>query len=111
MPAEHGPRARLRLLGISLASLAALYMVGLASLYWAMRQPPERFGAIMKAMPGPAMMLIPFKPLWTSARAGQLAPGDSAPDFDLPTTDHRARVRLAQQWRERPVALIFGSYT
>ena len=59
----------------------------------------------------PAMMILPFRPLWMSARAGHLAVGDKAPDFALPTTDQSRIVRLSEQWRERPVVLIFGSYT
>jgi hypothetical protein len=58
-----------------------------------------------------AMMAIPFKPLWMSARAGRLEPGDAAPDFTLPTADHSRTVTLSEVWRERPVVLIFGSYT
>jgi len=57
------------------------------------------------------MMVIPFKPLWMSARGGHLAVGDAAPDFALPTTDHSRVVKLSEEWRERPVVLIFGSYT
>ena len=101
----------IRLLGIALSVLAVVYMTATAGLYIAMRQPPERFGAIMSKVPMPAMMILPFRPLWMSARAGHLAVGDAAPDFALPTTDRSRTVRLSEQWRERPVALIFGSYT
>jgi hypothetical protein len=47
----------------------------------------------------------------------QLAPGDPAFDFALPLLDpetHRptgTRVRVADFAGERPVALVFGSYT
>lgn len=101
----------IRPLGITLSVLVALYITATAGLYIAMRQPPERFGAIMSKLPMVAMMILPFRPLWMSARAGQLAVGDSAPDFALPTMDRSRTVRLSEQWRERPVALIFGSYT
>jgi hypothetical protein len=101
----------LKLLGIVLGGLALLYVTALAGLYAAMRQPPERFGAIMSKLPMPAMMLLPFRPLWMSARAGQLGLGDTAPDFVLPTPDHSRTVKLSEEWRERPVVLIFGSYT
>jgi hypothetical protein len=101
----------IKLLGIALAVLAILYIAAAGSLYTAMRQPPERFGAIMSKVPLPAMMILPFRPLWMSARAGHLAVGDAAPDFALPTTDHSRTVSLSEQWRERPVVLIFGSYT
>ena len=102
---------RLRLVGMTLAGAGTLYLLVVAGFYIAMRQPPERFGAIMSKFPMPAMMLIPFRPLWMSARAGRLAVGDAAPDFALPTTDHSRTIKLSEEWRDRPVALIFGSYT
>lgn len=107
-------RARSRLLkvlGFALGCLAAVYLVATAGLYAAMRQPPERFGAIMSKVPMIAMMVLPFRPLWMSARAGQLSVGDAAPEFVLPATDRSHTVRLSEAWRERPVVLIFGSYT
>jgi hypothetical protein len=101
----------LRRLGIALAGLAVLYGIATAALYVAMRQPPERFGAIMSRVPMVAMMVLPFEPLWMSARAGSLQVGDPAPDFELPATDHSRTVTLSREWHERPVVLIFGSYT
>ena len=101
----------LKLFGKILGAVAGLYLTVTAGLYFAMRQPPERFGAIMSHVPMPAMMILPFRPLWMSARAGHLAVGEAAPDFSLPTTDRSHTVRLSEQWRERPVVLIFGSYT
>ena len=103
-------RAR-AVVGAALAGFAVLYLAASASLYLAMRQPPERFGAIMSNVPMFAMMVLPFKPLWMSARAGHLAVGDAAPDFTLPTIDRSRTVRLSEEWRSRPVVLIFGSYT
>jgi peroxiredoxin len=46
-----------------------------------------------------------------SARAGNLAVGDAAPDFELPTLDRSRTVRLSSEYRLKPVVLIFGSYT
>ena len=102
---------RLKWLGIILCGLASLYAAAAAGLYVAMRQPPERFGAIMAHVPMVSMIVLPFEPLWMSARAGQLAVGSAAPDFSLPTVDGGRTVNLAQEWHERPVVLIFGSYT
>ena len=102
---------QLKWLGILLGGLASLYISASAGLYLAMRQPPERFGAIMSNVPMVAMMILPFRPLWMSARGGQLSVGDAAPDFALPTPDSSRVVKLSEVWRERPVALIFGSYT
>jgi hypothetical protein len=100
-----------RRLGIALGGVAVLYVMASVAAYTAMRQPPERFGAIMAKVPMPAMMILPFKPLWMSARAGRLAIGDAAPDFALPTPDSSRTVKLSEEWRSRPVVLVFGSYT
>jgi hypothetical protein len=100
-----------KILGVTLIGGASAYALAVSGLYVAMRQPPERFGAIMTHVPMVAMMVLPFKPLWMSARAGHLAVGDPAPDFALPATDHSRTVRLSEEWRQRPVVLVFGSYT
>ncbi len=57
------------------------------------------------------MRVLPFQPLWMRARAGRLAVGDQAPDFDLETYDHGGRVRLSPFRGSKPVVLVFGSYT
>jgi hypothetical protein len=101
----------LKIAGYTVAALVLLYGFLTAGVYVAMRQPPERFGAIMSHVPMPAMMVLPFRPLWMSARAGRLQPGDAAPDFALPSADHSRIVKLSEELRERPVVLIFGSYT
>src|SRR3954466_16392008 len=88
-----------------------LYATATAGLYAAMRQTPETFGAIMSRVPGPAMMVLPFKPLWDSARSGHLRTGDAAPDFTLPMTHGDRLVTLSEEYRRHPVVLIFGSYT
>jgi hypothetical protein len=41
----------------------------------------------------------------------KVAKGDVAPDFELPSLDGERTVRLAELRAERPVALVFGSYT
>ena len=102
---------RWKLIGSLLGGVACLYIGASALLYAAMRQPPERFGAIMSRVPMPAMMILPFRPLWMSARGGTLEVGSPAPDFVLPTLDRTRTVQLSQEWRHRPVVLIFGSYT
>jgi len=96
---------------ILLVVLGGIYGLLAAGLYSAMRQPPEEFGAIAAHIPMPAFMVLPFRPLWMSARAGALSAGDAAPDFELPTVDHSASVKLSNIFREQPVVLVFGSYT
>lgn len=82
-----------------------------AGLYWAMCQPPDTFGRVMKHMPMPMMMVLPFETLWMRARAGQVQAGTMAPDFTLPTLDHSATVKLSSFRGSQPVVLVFGSYT
>jgi hypothetical protein len=101
----------LKLVGFTLAGLALVYGVSCAGIYTAMRQPPERFGAIMSHVPDAAFLVLPFRTFWMSARAGNLAVGDAAPDFELPTLDRSRTVRLSSEYRLKPVVLIFGSYT
>jgi hypothetical protein len=78
---------------------------------WAMRQPPEVFGSVMKRMPMPAYFLFPFETMWTQARRGALEVGSSAPDFDLELYDKSGRVQLSSFRGKEPVVLVFGSYT
>ena len=102
---------KLKWLGMFLCGLVSLYAAASAGLYVAMRQPPERFGAFMSHVPMVSMIILPFEPLWMSARAGQLTVGSAAPDFSLPTVEGGRTVNLAREWAQRPVVLIFGSYT
>jgi hypothetical protein len=93
------------------AILVSIEVALSAGLYWAMRQPPAVFGGIIARMPMVFMMVLPFEPLWMRARAGSLKPGDTAPDFRLPTLDHKETVQLSSFRGSRPVVLVFGSYT
>jgi len=101
----------IRIIGGVLGAAALVYGLVVAGLYASMRQPPERFGLIMSKFQIPAMMILPFRPLWMSARGGTLRVGDRAPDFSLPALDGSAVVQLSTEFRERPVVLVFGSYT
>ena len=94
-----------------LGSAVLLWCLASAGLYAAMLQPPETFGAIMSRVPPAAMLVLPFEPLWMSARAGRLRVGDRAPEFTLPVLNGDRSVTLSQEYRHRPVVLIFGSYT
>ena len=92
-------------------ALAVVYALLTAGLYWTMRQPMERFTAIMARVPGIAFAVLPFVPLWNSARGGDLRVGDPAPDFTLEKTDKSAMVQLSSFRGQKPVVLVFGSYT
>ena len=101
----------MRRLGKILAVVAVLYLALAGGLLWAMYQPPAKFGRIMRHMPAPAYMILPFKQLWFMARGGSLRVGDAAPDFSLPTFDHKDQVQLSSFRGQKPVVLVFGSYT
>jgi hypothetical protein len=88
-----------------------VYAIFVAGLAYAMRQPPDTFGAVMAKMPMVAFIVMPFETLWMSARAGHLQAGDAAPDFTLKSPDGSAQVRLSSFRGAKPVVLVFGSYT
>jgi len=93
-----------------LAALAIVYVAISGGLLYVMRQ-PILFRRVMRHVPDPMMMVFPFKPLWYAARWGQLSVGDVAPNFNLPTADRQSTVSLASFQRQKPVVLVFGSYT
>jgi hypothetical protein len=107
MPKRRTPRI---LIGIVLALLCVQLALS-AGLYLAMRQTPDAFGRVMKHVPMPMMLVLPFETLWNRARGGSLHAGDLAPDFRLPTVDHKDTVQLSSFRGSRPVVLVFGSYT
>jgi len=101
-------RALTRVLGV----LAVLWMLACGALFEVMRQPPETFAGVMAKMPGPIpFLLFPFETLWTHARAGTLRVGDTAPDFSLLKQDKSESIQLSALNKQRPVVLVFGSYT
>ncbi|HMG88188.1 MAG TPA: hypothetical protein VK574_20830 [Terracidiphilus sp.] len=97
------------------ASIAALCFIGWLGLVgyvnWAMRQPPEVFGHVMAKMPMPAYFVLPFETLWMRARDGHLNVGDAAPGLVVKKLEDHSPTDLATLWVERPVVLVFGSYT
>lgn len=106
-PRSGGWRRRFKPIALTAASA---YIVFLVIMFIVMRQPPQRFGQVMRHFPMPAMMIVPFEPMWNVARGGELLVGDAAPDFNLPRSDKSGNVRLSSL-RGRPVVLVFGSYT
>jgi hypothetical protein len=93
------------------AVLVCLWLGFVGYIDWAMRQPPEVFGHVMVKMPMPAYFLFPFETMWSVARNGSLEVGCNAPDFNVETLDTRLPVKLASLWVDKPVVLVFGSYT
>ncbi len=90
--------------------VAVLYVALLGGLLAVMRQ-PRVFGKVMSKMPEPMFLIVPFKRLWFVARAGRLRLGDPAPDFLLSSSDKKSGVQLSSFRGQKPVVLIFGSYT
>jgi len=97
------------------AALLVLAMCGYATLLFAldraMHQSPEQFGRFMSKMPIAVFLVAPFETMWTRARAGHLKVGDPAPNFSLSTLDKTAHLDLASLRKDKPVVLVFGSYT
>jgi len=93
--------------------LALAWLCACGAIYVAMKQPPESFARVMSHIPGPvAFVAFPFETLWTHARAGHLKQGDLAPDFLLMQLDRANSIQLSTLTaKQRPVVLIFGSYT
>jgi hypothetical protein len=93
--------------------LVVLYVALFGTVMTAMLQPPEQFGVFMKHMP-PVLVWagLPAKRMWLWARKGTLSQGERAPDFSLRTAkDRKQRVALSSYQGQRPVVLVFGSYT
>jgi hypothetical protein len=97
----------------AVAAVVLVYVALFGTVAVAMKQTPERFGAFMKRMPAPVVWGgLPARRMWLWARRGELVEGDSAPDFNLRTTQDRThRVSLSSYRGDRPVVLVFGSYT
>jgi hypothetical protein len=91
--------------------LLVTYFGLVGGFYVTMRQSPDLFSTAMSKTPGFLFMVVPFKPMWLRAREGQLKVGDVAPDFSLDRFDGGSSVRLSASRGQRPVVLVFGSYT
>jgi hypothetical protein len=105
-------KKRLRAWVVTIAAVCFAGWVSLvAYVNWAMHQPPEVFGHVMARMPMPAYFVLPFETLWTRARKGQLSVGDTAPGLTVKKLDDHTPTELGSLWAEKPVVLVFGSYT
>ena len=92
--------------------LFVLYLAFTGGLFFLMLQPPPVFAKTVAKVPDPVLfLLMPFRWLWLLARQGDLKVGDEAPDFCLQTTDKKAAVKLSAFRGQKPVVLVFGSYT
>jgi hypothetical protein len=91
--------------------LPLIYCLLFLGFLTAMYQRPEVFARVMAKTPGVVFVALPFRPMWFHARAGKLKVGDDAPDFSLNAQDGKSSVRLSSFKGNKPVVLIFGSYT
>lgn len=98
-------------LSIGGAALVIVHAMLSVAIFIAMRQTPLRFATVMSKLPTVSMIVLPFETLWNIARAGELKVGDLAPDFRLRIYEKSFWVQLSSFRGDRPVVLIFGSYT
>lgn len=93
-------------------AVAAAYLAFAGSVAVVMHQPPSTVGSVMKFLPMPLVWgILPGPRMWVWARQGDLARGDMAPDFTLARHDGTGHVTLSSFRGDRPVVLVFGSYT
>jgi hypothetical protein len=104
-------KSRWRIFKRILATVLVVWLIFVGVIFWAMNQPPEKFGAVMKHLPWEVFLILPFETLWNQARGGTLHVGDAAPDFTLTKLDKSGTVQLSQLSKVQPVVLVFGSYT
>jgi hypothetical protein len=112
-PSEPSKKRRWKPILLRIAVVLFVLWLGFVAFMWhTMKLPPEKFGAVMMHMPIPAVFLAaPFETMWVRARAGDLHPGATAPEFNLQTLDKTSRVALSSLNARGPVVLVFGSYT
>src|SRR3954452_16996153 len=91
--------------------LLPAWLCFLGYINWAMHQPPEVFGQVMARMPMPAYFVIPFETLWSRARKGHVAVGDIPPHLAENRLEVETPVHLDSLCIEKPVVLVFESYT
>src|SRR5262245_42737083 len=89
----------------------SLYVLMLGGFFGLILLPPARFAKAVSHVPEPLFAILPLESLWLFARTGHLKVGGVAPDFDLPTLDKTSQVKLSSFRGEKPVVLVFGSYT
>lgn len=90
---------------------AGLYAVICGLMFAVMLQSPAIFARTMRHVPWSAFVVLPFKSLWMKARSGHVNVGDVAPDFSLESADHKSHFQLSSLRGQKPVVLVFGSYT
>jgi hypothetical protein len=99
--------------GVTIAASVGVFAYAAAFGFFdvAMHQSPEYFSTVMKYVGPVPFLIFPFETMWKNAREGELKAGNLAPDFKLEVLGGSGLVQLSSFRGNRPVVLIFGSYT
>ena len=93
------------------AAAVALYLLISAAFFAIMSQSPERVAKTMMYVPWAAFRVFPLRTIWMTTRSGTIQQGEMAPDFSLQSPDHKSHFQLSSLRNQKPVVLVFGSYT
>ena len=88
-----------------------LYVAITAVFFVVMSQTPEKIARTMMHVPWAACRVFPLRMVWMRARSGSVEQGEMAPDFSLESPDHKSHFQLSSLRGQKPVVLVFGSYT
>lgn len=94
-----------------LAAGIGLYLVITAAFFAVMSQSPDRIAKTMMHVPWAAFRVFPLRSVWMKARSGSIKYGEMAPDFSLESPDRKNHFQLSTLRGQKPVVLVFGSYT
>jgi len=89
----------------------ALYVLISGAFFLVMSQQPEAIAKTMMHVPWAAFRVFPLRRIWMKTRSGSIQPGQLALDFSLESPDHRSHFQLSSLRGQKPVVLVFGSYT
>lgn len=102
----------MRAVFIIVGALVGVYLLLVGALFILMVQRPAVFAKGISKVANPVLfMILPFEKLWFVARGGDLEVGAPAPDFNLKTMDRKSTIQLSSFQGQKPVVLVFGSYT
>jgi hypothetical protein len=94
-----------------ITSVAVMYVLITGAFFVVMSQSPEKIAKTMMHVPWAAFRVLPLRTVWLSARSGSVRQGEMAPDFSLESVDHQSHFQLSSLRGQKPLVLVFGSYT
>ncbi len=100
----------MRLAAKIIGLIAAVYVMLLACVMVYLRT-PEGIEKLMANVPRGVVQGFPWRRIYLLAREGSLQVGDPAPDFHLEQRGKSPEVRLSSFENQKPVVLVFGSFT